>query len=230
MTNKYDELLIEGLSKLKELEFSHIPEADKIDYTFSEGYVKSKEKLLNKLGTSYWKYVNTAAKKVAVIIVALVISFSSLMTVDAFREKVLDFVYKVYDSFTQIELKENTNFNKIKSYYSIDNMPEQFKRTLVNYNESIFIQYWTNNLQKDIMLTQNYTTEPHHFNSEFGELTETVVNNTPCLVCKNTPLYYCYWEFDGYRFELIYPIDLGEEFMSEVVGNLVEIDPAELEN
>ena len=230
MKNKYDDLLIEGLSKLKEFEFSHIPEANEIDYTFSEEYIKSKEKLLNKLGHSYWKYVNTIAKKAAVIIIALIISFSSLMTVDAFREKVLDFAYKIYDSFTQIELKEFTSFNKIEAYYSIKNVPTQFKQTLVNHNESISIQYWTNSLQKDIMLTQNYITEPHNFNSELGELTEIFINNTPCLVCKNNPLYYCYWEFDGYRFELVYPTDLGKEFMSEVVGNLVEIDPEELES
>lgn len=230
MTNEYDELLIEGLSKLKKLEFSHIPEADKIDYTFSEEYVKSKEKLLNKLGTSYWKYVNTIAKKAAVIIIALIISFSSLMTVDAFREKVLDFVYKIYDTFTQIESKDSDVSSEISTYYSTRNIPSAFIPKPFSFNQYISIQYWTNKTDQDIVLTQNLSNELYKFNTESSELTEIVINSTPCLVCKNTPLYYCYWEFDGYRFELIYPIDLGEEFMSEVVGNLVEIDPAELEN
>lgn len=231
MTHKYDELLIEGLSKLKELEFSNIPEADEIEHTFSDEYIKSKEKLLNKLGHSYWKYVNTVAKKVAVIIIAFIIAFSSLITVDAFREKIINFMYKIYNSFTQIYSNNILPPTDIGRYYSIKNIPNGFNKYLTNYQSPIKIStYWTSENIGFIMLTQANPFTSGQFNSEHGELSERIINDTPCLICKDPNLYYCYWEFDGYRFELIYPIDLGEEFMSEVVGNLVEIDPAELEN
>ena len=68
MENKYDELLIQGLIKLMDLEFSHIPKDGDINYTFSEEYIRNKEKLIKKLGHSYWKFINTVAKKAAVII------------------------------------------------------------------------------------------------------------------------------------------------------------------
>ena len=228
MTHKYDELLIEGLSKLKELEFSHIPEADKIDYTFSEEYVKSKEKLLNKMGTSYWKYVNTIAKKAAVIIITFIIAFSSLMTVDAFRKNVIDFVYKIYSTFTKVE--SNNTSTTIDTFYTFSSIPDGFVTNDKNMNKLFSVLYLKDLLQKEIVLTQIVSSNSHQFNSEHGELSEIIINNTPCLTCKTNTDYFCYWEFDGYRFELIYPVDLGEEFMSEVVGNLVEIDPAELEN
>lgn len=232
MTNKYDELLIEGLSKLKELEFSHIPEADKIDHTFSKEYVKSKEKLLNKLGTSYWKYVNTIAKKAAVIIITLIISFSSLMTVDAFREKVVDFVYTIYSTFTKVSSSNNTDKNMhITNFFTINTIPKGYtKRSFIQQSKRRIFTYWINNNDRYIMLMQTNLLDTNQFNSEHGELNEVIINDTPCLVCEHNTDYFCFWEFDDYRFELIYPVDLGEEFMSEVVGNLVEIDPAELEN
>ena len=57
------------------------------------------------------------------------------------------------------------------------------------------------------------------------ELNETTINDTPCLTCANDKNYFCYWEFDEYRFELIYPLELGEEFMCEIVGKLIEYKP-----
>lgn len=229
MRTKDDELLIRGLSILKELEFSHVPQEMEIDYTFSEKYIKNKEKLLNKIGHSYWKYVNTVAKKVAIIIVTLIITFSSLMTVDAFREKVIDFIFKVYNSFTQIDSFADNEQKPIERYYTIHNKVDTYYLSSTTINKYVFITFWSNKLNNDIMLTQNGISESSKFNSEHGELSEVIINSTPCLICKDPIQYYCYWEFDGYRFELIYPVDLGEEFMSEVVGHLVEVNPEDIQ-
>lgn len=229
MINKYNELLIEGLTKLKELEFSSIPDAKEIEYTFSDEYIKTKNKLLNKLDLSYWKYVNTITKKIAAIIIALIVSFTSLMTVEAFRGKIINFLYEIYDTFTELSSNKEQAIN-IEKYYCIKAIPKNFMLSSTNQYSRIMSTYWVNNNQNYIMLTQTDSSNVHQFNTEYGTLNEVIINNTPCLICKTSSDYFCYWEFDGYRFELVYPIDLGEEFMSEVVGNLVEIDPAELEN
>ncbi len=226
MADKYDKLLKEGLIRLKESEFCDVPNEDDIEYEFSKNYLKAKEKLLKKLDRSYWKYINTAAKKVAVILFALVIAFSSLMTVDAFRETVLDFIVTIYKTFTQLEASTNEE-KQIKKFYSIMEIPTEYSPIIRNFNDAIGHQTWSNNY-KQITLSQNLSHTSNQFDSEHGELIEAEINNTSCLVCQDNNYLFCYWEFDGYRFELIYPIDLGEEFMSEVVGHLVEVDPEEL--
>lgn len=227
MADKYDELLRQGLIKLKEIEFSDVPKEEEIEHGFSDKYLKSKEKLVNKLSRSYWKYVNTVAKKVAVIIISFIIAFSSLMSVDAFRKSVIDFVITVFDSFSKVE--QNFEVEKqIETYYSIDEIPSIYVKTISYHNKSMYVQIWDNFNGNQISLNQVSTDAHSQFNSEHGELYESIINNTPCLNCEDPIQYYCYWEFDGYRFELIYPIDLGEEFMSEVVGHLVEVDPKEL--
>ena len=226
MTDRYDELLKQGLIKLKEMEFSYVPEKEDIDHNFSDKYLSNKERLLNKLSRSYWKYVNTAAKKVAVIIISFIIAFSSLMTVDALRESLIDFIVTIYKSFAVIEHKIANN-EYLENYYSLQKPPEGYTNILTNLDNSKFIQLWDFNGSNPISLAQVPLYTPNQFNSEHGKLSEETINNTPCLVCVDNTLYYCYWEFDGYRFELIYPIELGEEFMSEVVGHLVEVDPEE---
>ena len=229
MKNKYDDLMIQGLTTLKNIEFAYVDNLEEIDYNFSEKYIKSKEKLIKKLGHSYWKYVNTVAKKAAVIIVALIIAFSSLMTVDAFREKLIEFIYNTYRTFTEISSMENESDFITEKCYSINKLPNEFQIDYINkQNAKRISTYYIDNYNNYVLLTQATKSEATQFNSEHGKLFEKIINDTPCLICKDPNLYYCYWEFDGYRFELVYPLDLGEEFMSEVVGNLVEIDPDEL--
>ncbi len=227
MADRYDELLKQGLIKFKEIEFSSVPKEEEIEHDFSDKYLKNKEKLLNKLSRSYWKYVNTAVKKVAVIIISFIIAFSSLMTVDAFRETIVSFIVTIFNTFTQVEQTVRTE-EYIDTYYSFSTPPLNYSKIIINYDKSIFSHLWLNSDGDHLSLNQVPVSAPNQFNSEHGDLSEVVINNTPCLVCKDPIQYYCYWKFDGYRFELIYPIDLGEEFMSEVVGHLIEVDPQEL--
>ncbi len=227
MANNYDELLKQGLIRLKEIEFSGVPKEEEIEHNFSDKYLKNKEKLLNKLSRSYWKYVNTIAKKVAVIIISFIIAFSSLMTVDAFRKSVIDFVITIFDSFSKVEQNFKVE-ETIYSYYSTNRLPSGYRKCISHRSKAVYFQVWNNSNNEQISLNQVPADAPNQFDSEHGELREVIINNAPCLICKTNADYFCYWEFDGYRFELIYPIDLGEEFMSEVVGHLVEVDPEEL--
>lgn len=232
MAEEYQELLIRGLIKFKEWEFSTVPNENEIEHIFSDKYLKAKENLLDKLGRSYWKYVNTVAKKVAIIILTIIIAFSSLMTVDSIRERVVNFVVNVYKTFANIEANNILPPLSIETFYSISSAPKGFNQYYFNHSELLCSTYWRSSKSENIVLTQFSPSRSFKFNSEHGELSEIIINSTPCFVCKNKKLnyYYCYWEFDGYRFELMYPIDLGEEFMSDVVGKLVEIDPEDMQN
>ncbi len=224
MTNKdYDELIKQGLAEYFNLEFSDVPPENEIEHEFSEKYLREKEKLIRKVGTSYWKYVNTVAKRAAVIIVTFIIAFSSLMSVEAVREKLVDFVYTIFETFTEVDYKEQIDDSNIEKYYTADKLDDVYfvteNRTKVNNTIN-----WFNSEVGDIYLSQYSNVSSQIFNSENAELTETIINDTPCLVCENEVSYFCYWEFDGYRFELIYPVELGEDFKSTVVGHLVEAE------
>ena len=149
------------------------------------------------------------------------------MTVDAFRESVINFAITLFESFAKIEHNYKSE-EIVCSYYSINKVPTGYIKNISYFSESVCTQIWSKSNNKYISLNQVPFHVSNNLNIEHNELSEIAINDISCLTGKDNNLYYCYWEFDGCRFELVYPLDLGEEFMSEVVGHLVEVDPEEL--
>lgn len=223
-SNNFDNVLIQGLYEIKELEFSKVPPEDEIDHTFSEKYIKERNRIIRQLGQPYYKLINTTLKKVAIIILTLIIAFSSLMTVDAFREKLLEFIYRTFSTHTVIDSSKN-DADKIERYYSIPYIPNDYAETFSKESANNATKKYESNDHNTIIFIQTIKTNTILFDSEDGKQQEEIINNIPCLTCENKSKYYCYWEFDGYRFELVYPKELGKQFMSDVVGKLIEIEP-----
>lgn len=223
-SNNFDNVLIQGLYEFKELEFSKVPPEDEIDHTFSEKYIKKRNRIIRQLGQPYYKLINTTLKKVAIIILTLIMAFSSLMTVDAFREKLLEFIYQTFSTHTVIYPSKN-NTDKIEKHYTIPFIPDSYTETFSKESANVFTKNYENDIHQYILFIQSLSSTPMYFDSENGSLKQELINDTPCLTCKNDVNYFCYWEFDGYRFELVYPAELGKQFMSDVVGKLIEIEP-----
>lgn len=223
-SNNFDNVLIQGLYEIKEFEFSKVPPEDEIEHTFSEKYIKERNKIIRQLGQPYYKFINTTLKKVAIIILTLIIAFSSLMTVDAFREKLLEFIYRTFSTHTVIDSGINYT-DKIEKHYSIPFIPDNYSETFSKESVNTSTKKYESNNHNTIIFIQTIKTNTILFDSEDGKQQEEIINNIPCLTCENKSKYYCYWEFDGYRFELVYPKELGKQFMSDVVGKLIEIEP-----
>lgn len=224
MQNKYDDVLKSGLSELKRTEFSCVPVENEIEHVFSENYDEKKQRSFKQLLHSRNEHKYVAVKRLAILIAVLVILFSSLMSVSATRQKLLDFFYDVYHAFIQIEIKPVTNKGALEKEYTISVIPNNYSLSHTSNNNLMKSTFFVNENEQVIKFTQTVTSALERFNSEQGELSEVVINDMPCLVCENDSNYFCYWDFDGYRFELIYPMELGEKYMAEVVGKLVEVE------
>ena len=59
----------------------------------------------------WWKFVNTAGKRVAVILLALTVLFGLSMTVDAIREPFVKLITKVLEKFTEVYVDPKTSQN-----------------------------------------------------------------------------------------------------------------------
>lgn len=158
-------------------EFSHIPKNEnEIEYEFSERFNKRMAKLINSQKKSYYRLINTAAKRVAVIFILVLTMFTAAFSVKAIREPIIEFVKHVYETFIHYSVEGDTD-DKIEIEYSLTFVPDGFEQTdIIRNDNSINITY--ESTDGDIIefsqMTTNYNFE-HLLDNETGEsFSETV--------------------------------------------------------
>ena len=90
-------------------EYEDIPSNDVyINYSFSDSFEIKMQKLIKSQKTSYWSFINTSAKKAAVIFIACAILFSTAMGVKAIREPIVKFFKAIHDTFVSYYFEGDT--------------------------------------------------------------------------------------------------------------------------
>ncbi len=231
--NQYDDILRTGLKTFVHAEFANIPPENEIDYTFSEKYEKEKAKLLAKIDRHLWKYTNTVAKRVAIIVLCFLVAATSLFSVEAIRGKILEFFYSVFDTYTVVDFKEcsvaddNDNYTKTQQqsqnqFYMIANIPEGYTTITKNVSENHAFFVWKNADNQTISFEQCIGKNSININTEGAQPAEKTINGIPCLVVNQSYGYTYCWQYENYSFLLSYPLELGEEYAESIIGKLAE--------
>lgn len=77
-------------------------------HMFSEEFKLKMEKLIQFSKKSYFPYVNTLGKRIAIITIILLTVLAPVLSVEAMRRPFYNFVITVYDKFTSIIFQEDT--------------------------------------------------------------------------------------------------------------------------
>lgn len=92
----YNKKLCESLLSSEELE--HI--------TFTENFEKKMQKLISMQKKSYYYMINTVGKRVAIILLTLLISLTATtFGVKAIRESVIEFITETFEKFTKVTVE-----------------------------------------------------------------------------------------------------------------------------
>ena len=111
-----DEFLYQHVPGYMEKVIDSLPDADEIDYEFSEEFKRKMEILIKRarLKEKYHIPITTGKRVAAAILLILSITLSVTFSVEAVREKVFDFIKTIY----------NTYISTV--YYSDDEIVEKF--------------------------------------------------------------------------------------------------------
>ena len=186
------------------LEFSHIPtDENSIEYTFSEKFIKKMNKLIKAQKKSYWRFINTTSKRVAIILLSIFTIFSTAFSVKAIREPILNFIKQVYESFTHYSFEGDTT-RTIAKEYIITYIPDGFEQTNKLKNDySINTTY--ENPSGDIIEFSQKITEKHSGafkNNENTTISKITVNSIEIELYEWYDIKNAIWIYDGYHFEL----------------------------
>ncbi len=189
-------------------EFEHIPKCDdEIDYEFSEEFEKKIKKLIDSIGNNKKPRKLNHRKAIAVLIAAIIVAFAGAMSVSAIREPIVDFIYKVYDGFTDLFFEGDTT-NNIAYIYSLSEIPEGFVEIeQLTTDGVVYVKYENKESKKIIEFCQNITEDSSFsLDNEHGRV-ETVQINGQSIniyISDYGNYYYAFWNVDCYYMELIY--------------------------
>ena len=150
MENDLELKLTDTLAVYYEVAINDIlDKAEKYPHVFSDNFERKMEKLIKKHKKPWYRLVSTPAKKIAAaIILAVVLSFSTAMTIRASREAIIKFFVEIYETFSvvffgevdpdtgepRLASEDNDNSGVITDIYEITYIPEGYELV---YKETI---------------------------------------------------------------------------------------------
>ena len=124
------EILRKALAVIAEEEAAKLPSAEECAHiTFSEEFERKMQKLINQQKKSYYYLINTVGKRVACIVIAVLIALSTVtFSVEALRESVVKFFVETFEKFSIIRVEDAVNDNSVlETYYAPTYIPEGYE-------------------------------------------------------------------------------------------------------
>lgn len=167
------------------------------------------------------KAVRIVRKAAVIVLVCCAVAFSGLMTVEAFREKVLSFFTQVFPTYTELEISaegyEDGELVPLKLGYIPEGMKEVY-RSEDDWN--VLVQY--RNQQNFLIVSQRKFSDDSpwtiHLNTEDAETENIQINGYDIWVIKRTETIQMCWVLNNSY--VIVSGDLPREEMEKVVSNL----------
>ncbi|MBQ8741327.1 MAG: DUF4367 domain-containing protein, partial [Clostridia bacterium] len=200
-------------------EFSHIPEDENsIDYTFSERFNKRMARLIKSQRKSYWVLINTAAKRAAVMFVAILTLFTAAFSVKAIREPVLKFIKQVYETFTDYLFEGDTTIT-IDKEYVITNLPEGFEQISKIQNDFIITTKYENDKGDCVVFSQQISrgNSGYAIDSEQGNIIVEKVDGIDVIFKEFHNVKTAIWLKDGY----VFIIDCHGDISFNIIEQLI---------
>lgn len=197
-------------------EFRDIPRDDsQIQHKFSSEFEREIAKLIQKEKNFFWHFVNTASKRVAVIILVFVMLFTTACSVKAIREPIVRFLTEVYETFTEYFF-DGEKTSVITEKYQVSAIPDGFMEESVFETDTTINIVYGNGKGNTIHYTQAVTDETTiYLDTEKANSKAISVSGYEVHLYLQESVIYGMWTRDGYYFEIVCYGDFSED---DVIG------------
>lgn len=173
--------------------------------TFTENFEKKMQKLIKSQKKPYYNMTNSIGKRVACVLVAVIVLFTMVMSVSAIREPFIKFIVETFDKYSTINFAEKPtqatqSFERIIPEY----IPTGFEITTDNYYDIYsFIEY-KNETGNIFTLQQRYCDENHMLiDTENTQPQKILINNEEAIYYEKSDTKYLVFTRGEYGFILI---------------------------
>lgn len=209
-------------------EFADIPPESEIQYEFSKEFLDKMQKLINGTEDDTHKAQkkhrsSVAIKRIVALAAALIVLFAGIMSVDAVREPVVNFIFKTYEGFKRV-LFSGDSLTEIDHVYAFAEVPEGFVETQrISNKEMNLVRYENGETGAVIELSQSITTDySFSLNSENGEIKTFDTNGKEVKIycAESQTLYSAFWVEDTYIMGLTYSGETDTDELLRLINTI----------
>ena len=214
-----DDVLNAALREVVSREFADIPQQEnKIDYAFSDDFMRRMDKLTKAEKSRFWRMTNTIPKRVAAVFVAIMLIALTACSIPTVRAAVVDFIKETYDNCIRLFTGE-TGSKKISAHYVLTDLPDGFEEISTTETGTRNIVSYQNANGDQIILTQSITEDYAIFlDNENGDLSEINLSGMKVSVYESDDCMVGIWLQDEYAFHLTVYGDYDMDFIMKLVG------------
>lgn len=202
-------------------EFSDIPRDEaSIPLTFSRRFERKMERLIRNQRKPYWFLINTASKRAAVIIAAVLTLFTAGFSIKAIREPIVKFIKEIYHTFIAYSA-EGDVIDKIERRYYLNYLPEGFEK-VNDFTDGVYaIIEYEDSSDKFIRFMQRITEgERYNLDNEHGKVTTENINGMEVNFYDDGENNVAFWTQDGYFFEIYTNSNIDAETFEKLISSV----------
>lgn len=209
------ELFIKAFLEAERIEHSNLKREEEIEWDFSEKFEKSMNKLIKKNNHIRLSTRRNIRKGLLAAIVAIIVTFTGLMSVSATQTPFIEFVKKIFPQFNEITLSEESTppVNKIETEYTLTNLPDGFEMTEYQKNDLGVLMTWINNNGDEITFSQNIVDTNFTIDNEHNYKEENI-NGYKSYYIEDEAGAFLRWTDGYYWFTLSVPKNLHNEIIT----------------
>lgn len=195
-------------------------EEDTADMVFepSEKFNYKINKLTRRMNKPYWRFFNTASKRVACIIAAVFVISGAGLSVSAVREELHKFVTSIFSDHTEVRVSDDESSypQTVEKVYEISSIPDGFRRVeFVIDEKKVRYKYFKDD--KFIFFEQRtHDIYTNNYDNEYSEIKKYDSNGQEYLII--------HFEIDN-SYAIIWD---NAEYVFEIASNLTESEILEL--
>lgn len=219
------EILKKALDIIAKEQATEFPSAEECAYvTFSAEFENKMQKLIKRQSKPYYYLINTVGKRVACIVIAALITLSSItFGVKAIREAVIEFIVETFEKFSIVgfdeeDTQDNNNF--IETYYAPTYIPDGYElkidEKLLTYQS---IRYESKN--NYILFRQNLLhTKATYLDTEDASYEEVSVLGKKAFYTVKEKIALLYWNDSKYSLLIQTESDLEKEELIKIAESI----------
>lgn len=219
-----------GLEKLKEAfreinqwEYENLHLDTLEEVIPSARYKKRIERLIKRQKQPYWRYVNTVGKRVAILVVAIALTFALPMGVSAVREPVVEFFMNVYERFVEFFYDKDDIARApdiIETVYTLEYVPEGYEMEECIITDLGIRIIWMNDTGDQIVFLQSVLDGWSQMDYDDSNYEMFYMKDIVVAFLEKGNIQYYYWNTQNYRFVLHLPSDIPYDIVNLIIESV----------